>query len=105
MTLLNTLSNFGGTYPQYFVLKAVDMLTIAECQNDTGSYTCSSKDARLKCKEDGGVCTTFQDGYYVTSAIGIITGFILLLFFIRPNIIKLEQLPPKQWRLTKRYKK
>lgn len=32
MTLLNTVSNLGGTWPSYFVLKAVDWLTISECR-------------------------------------------------------------------------
>ncbi len=31
MTFLNTVSNFGGTYPQYFILKAVDWLTVGTC--------------------------------------------------------------------------
>jgi len=31
MTLLNTLSNFGGTWPRYFVLEAVDYFTVSSC--------------------------------------------------------------------------
>ncbi|KAF9580100.1 hypothetical protein BGW38_003385 [Lunasporangiospora selenospora] len=31
MTLLNTLSNFGGTWPRFFVLRAVDYFTISTC--------------------------------------------------------------------------
>ncbi|KAG0309741.1 hypothetical protein BGZ98_008877 [Dissophora globulifera] len=31
MTLLNTLSNFGGTWPRFFVLKAVDYYTVSTC--------------------------------------------------------------------------
>lgn len=29
--LLNTFSNFGGTWPKFFVLEAVDSFTIASC--------------------------------------------------------------------------
>lgn len=32
MTLLNTVSNLGGTWPSYFVLKAVDWFTFSECR-------------------------------------------------------------------------
>ena len=32
MTLLNTFTNLGGTWPKYFVLKGVDYFTIATCQ-------------------------------------------------------------------------
>lgn len=32
MTLLNTVSNLGGTWPRYFVLKAVDAWTTSECR-------------------------------------------------------------------------
>lgn len=32
MTLLNTVSNLGGTWPSYFVLKAVDLFTASECR-------------------------------------------------------------------------
>ncbi|CAO1623051.1 unnamed protein product [Parajaminaea phylloscopi] len=32
MTLLNTVSNLGGTWPRYFVLKAVDAFTRSECR-------------------------------------------------------------------------
>ncbi|CAO1622235.1 unnamed protein product [Sympodiomycopsis kandeliae] len=32
MTLLNTVSNLGGTWPSYFVLKSVDKFTTSECR-------------------------------------------------------------------------
>ncbi|ETW87634.1 mfs acetyl-CoA transporter [Heterobasidion irregulare TC 32-1] len=32
MTLLNTFTNLGGTWPKYFVLKGVDFFTIATCE-------------------------------------------------------------------------
>ena len=37
MTLLNTFTNLGGTWPKYFVLKGVDFFTIATCQVQAGS--------------------------------------------------------------------
>ena len=32
MTLLNTISNLGGTWPRYFVLKMVDFFTVSMCR-------------------------------------------------------------------------
>jgi hypothetical protein len=29
--LLNTISNLGGTWPRFFVLKGVDMFSVATC--------------------------------------------------------------------------
>jgi hypothetical protein len=38
MTLLNTFTNLGGTWPKYFVLKAVDFFSIATCEvSESGS--------------------------------------------------------------------
>ena len=31
LTLLNTVSNLGGTWPRYFVLRGVDLFTKASC--------------------------------------------------------------------------
>lgn len=31
MTLLNTVSNLGGTWPRFFVLKGVDAFSLATC--------------------------------------------------------------------------
>lgn len=31
LTLLNTVSNLGGTWPRYFVLRGVDFFTQATC--------------------------------------------------------------------------
>jgi hypothetical protein len=31
MTLLNTFTNLGGTWPKFFVLKGIDLFTVASC--------------------------------------------------------------------------
>lgn len=46
MTLLNTVSNLGGTWPRYFVLKAVDSFTVSECRVATLASP-PSEDRRL----------------------------------------------------------
>jgi hypothetical protein len=34
---LNTFTNLGGTWPKYFVLKGVDLLTVASCKAKEGA--------------------------------------------------------------------
>jgi hypothetical protein len=65
MTLLNTLSNFGGTYPQYFILRLVDLLTVAECRSAVPTspevteftpFSCHSRALKQSCVEAHGEC-------------------------------------------------
>ena len=105
MTLLNTLSNFGGTYPQYFVLKAVDALTEATCSpTDQSSFTdafaCNTKALKQKCKDANGTCDITQDGYYMVGILGAALGLISVFLFIRPRILQLERLPSSKWRVA-----
>ncbi|KAJ1567152.1 hypothetical protein HK096_010802 [Nowakowskiella sp. JEL0078] len=43
MTLLNTIANLGGTWPNFFVLKAVDYFTDATCHFENEGYSKSTK--------------------------------------------------------------
>jgi hypothetical protein len=99
MTLLNTLSNFGGTWPQYFVLKAVDVFTIATCS--LGNTDCATKNLKAECIAAGGACSITRDGYYAVNSISVLLGLISLIAFIKPNIYQLERLAPVKWRLNK----
>ena len=51
MTFLNTLSNLGGTWPKYFVLKLVDYLSKSHCSvpNSTETFTCIQETYKKKC--------------------------------------------------------
>ena len=40
LTLLNTITNLGGTWPKFFVLWAVDVFTVTECHLDNGTGAC-----------------------------------------------------------------
>ncbi|KZV95602.1 MFS general substrate transporter [Exidia glandulosa HHB12029] len=106
MTLLNTASNLGGTWPRYFVLKAVDMFSVATCHVKEGTSEllikaaeCVSEHGKKDCKEIGGACVTEQDGYYTVSIVCIVTGTLLFIFFILPVAKKLEGLPKSSWRV------
>ncbi|KAF9183425.1 hypothetical protein BGZ51_004043 [Haplosporangium sp. Z 767] len=104
MTLLNTLSNFGGTWPRFFVLKAVDYLTISMCSvqdaNDA-AFSCASEPGKSLCTELNGECLMQRDGYYYVSSLCVTIGSLLLVIYIAPTIRYLEALNPKLWKLPK----
>ncbi|KAF9918684.1 hypothetical protein FBU30_011327 [Linnemannia zychae] len=104
MTLLNTLSNFGGTWPRFFVLKAVDYYTVSTCSvlNTEGQeFSCASEPGKSLCQDLQGQCTLLQDGYYYVNSICVTLGTILLFAYIAPTIRYLESLNPKMWKLPK----
>ncbi|GLB36522.1 putative acetyl-coenzyme A transporter 1 [Lyophyllum shimeji] len=103
MTLLNTFTNMGGTWPKWFVLKGVDLLTDATCQVADGIHLqtteCVSDHGKAMCKDINGVCITRRDGYYAMSAICMILGVLVLIGFIIPRALKLQALPTSVWRI------
>ena len=72
--LLNTFSNFGATWPKWFVYSAVDALTFRECAG-SGDVCLKSED----CGADGSCVMTF-DGYYAVSACCLVIGIAVLWF-------------------------
>ncbi|TBU26371.1 MFS general substrate transporter [Dichomitus squalens] len=104
MTLLNTFTNLGGTWPRYFVLKGVDYFSIATCKIDGASLSvkaqeCVSDHGRAACQKVGGECITEQDGYYIVSALCITFGVLSVLFFLIPTARKLQAVPTREWRI------
>ncbi|EPQ61121.1 MFS general substrate transporter [Gloeophyllum trabeum ATCC 11539] len=107
MTLLNTFTNLGGTWPRYFVLKGVDMFSIATCKvKEAGeelalkASECVSDQGKAHCADVGGECVTERDGYYWVSAICITFGVLFFVFYIAPTARRLQALPPARWRVT-----
>jgi hypothetical protein len=126
MTLLNTVSNLGGTWPRYFVLKAVDYFTVSACGAPgahhprsaaaaawtadklaaaSGAHAvigqeCVSDAGKAACAAVGGACHVLRDGYYATSSICIALGAVLLVVFITPVCRRLQALPPSAWRVS-----
>ncbi|CAG8539953.1 5879_t:CDS:10 [Paraglomus occultum] len=102
MTLLATFSNFGGTWPRFFVLGAVDYFTEATCSvpdADNTVLNCVGEQEKAMCKDNGGICTIERDGYYVVSMICIILGALTLFGFVRPQVKNLQRLEVKKWSL------
>ncbi|KAG0367696.1 hypothetical protein BGZ54_003448 [Gamsiella multidivaricata] len=105
MTLLNTLSNFGGTWPRFFVLEAVDYFTVSSCSvvNKKGEeFSCTAESGKSMCESLGGECVLQQDGYYLVSSMCVLIGGLMLVFYIAPTIRYLESLNPKKWKLDQK---
>ncbi|KAI6045025.1 acetyl-coenzyme A transporter 1-domain-containing protein [Pisolithus marmoratus] len=110
MTLLNTFTNLGGTWPKYFVLKGVDYFTVAYCTvKDTDTELvvraaeCVSEFGKEQCSNIGGECVTEQDGYYYVSAICVIFGVFFFIGYIIPTAHRLQAMPIRRWRVGSEY--
>ena len=118
MTLLNTISNLGGTWPRYFVLKMVDFFTVSMCRppldvdfskiekmlhmsNASLSLgECKSEAGLEHCSKIGGTCITIRDGYFATSTICIGLGVVTFVFFIVPICRRLQRIAPSEWHIV-----
>ncbi|KAH8120631.1 acetyl-coenzyme A transporter 1-domain-containing protein [Phellopilus nigrolimitatus] len=107
MTLLNTFTNLGGTWPRFFVLKGVDFFTIATCKvEEGGSETilqateCVSDLGKAHCADIGGTCVTERDGYYIVSATCVLLGALILVLYAAPTARRLQALPVSKWRVN-----
>ena len=103
MTLLNTLSNLGGTWPKYFVLLAVEYYTVAPCsvKVDGLAFQCGSERANDTCTSSGGTCSYIQDGYYIVNWACFVLGLVSFVMYIRPSIEYLERLPKSAWKVDR----
>ncbi|KAK6459370.1 acetyl-CoA transporter [Scheffersomyces xylosifermentans] len=102
MTTLNTLSNYGGTWPRLILLYLIDKFTIENCiLGGLGeSYQIVGEDAKEKCKLGGGRIEVVRDGYYYTNTICVIIG-ILTLIWVKRKTAYLQSLPNSAWRVNK----
>ncbi|KAH7381640.1 acetyl-coenzyme A transporter 1 [Pyrenochaeta sp. MPI-SDFR-AT-0127] len=114
MTLLATVSNLGGTFPRYFVLKAVDIFTSATCQPPTvppktellkgplvtQSFSCSLELDKHRCRDGGGICNVTTDGYYIVNILCIVIGVVTFWGYIKPAVMRIQALPLRAWRLA-----
>jgi MFS transporter, PAT family, solute carrier family 33 (acetyl-CoA transportor), member 1 len=104
----------GGTFPRYFVLKFVDMFTVATCippttppksemlKGDlvTKPFSCALEADKHRCRDGGGFCNVTTDGYYVMNIICIIIGVVTFWGFIKPAVMRIQALPLRAWRLS-----
>ena len=107
------MSNLGGTFPRYFVLRLVDYFTTAVCQPGaadstahlkgplvTEAFSCAVQSEKERCTNGGGICEMQRDGYYVVNILCVLAGTVAFTMFIRPQVLRLQALPLKAWRST-----
>lgn len=110
------MSNLGGTFPRFFVLKFVDIFTKATChpavdpskavlaalKSDliTQAFSCVQAEEKHRCENGGGSCVIERDGYNYVNVLCVIFGIVTFWGFIRPAALKLQNLPMKAWRLN-----
>ncbi|KAK5114651.1 hypothetical protein LTR62_002224 [Meristemomyces frigidus] len=112
MTLLATVSNLGGTFPRFFVLRFVDAFSVATCIPPanapadlksaliTEPFSCVLEAEKHRCLNGGGVCDVSRDGYYIVNILCVVFGIVTFWGFIKPRALALQALPMRAWRLS-----
>lgn len=105
MTLLNTLSNFGGTWPRIVVMWMISSFTVSRCEVPSlgKDYLLYGSEKSQECLVDldpSGKITVVRDGYYVVNALCILLGLLLYFGFLRRQAQNLQHLPISSWRCT-----
>jgi hypothetical protein len=119
MTALNTVSNFGGTWPKAAALWAVHKLSAAECVLPDGtpptttttttmgavgmeaatappSIGCETGEGMSACRAAGGVCNDIAEGYYPVAAACFVIGALVVLR-LPDRLARLEQVKRRAW--------
>ena len=107
------MSNLGGTFPRYFVLRLVDAFTSAVCHPGkpnpakelkgplvTQAFSCAIQPEKERCLAGGGTCEMVRDGYYIVNIICVVVGVLTFVAYIRPKVLQLQALPLRAWRLA-----
>ncbi|KAL0268652.1 UNVERIFIED_CONTAM: hypothetical protein PYX00_010502 [Menopon gallinae] len=99
MTLMNTLANAGGTWPQSLSLWLVDHLSVKQCSTDALNNCANS--VKLKaCESTNGICVTKIDGYYAEVVLCTVVGCLWLIWG-RKAIKKLDSFSVKSYSIEK----
>lgn len=83
MTLVNTIANFGSTWPKFFVLYLVDYATVKKC--------------------DDGHCEVLSDGFYAVS-FACLSIAVCWFIWMRNRLLRLQSWDLKKWRYTEEVK-
>lgn len=109
MTTLNTLSNYGGTWPKLIIFYLIDKFTVAKCVPsanistaiaETLDFYISSESLKEQCTAAGGNVVFLRDGYYYTNFICITCG-VFILIWVKKKTTHLQSLPNSAWRVNK----
>ncbi len=103
MTLLNTVANLGGKWPNSVVLFAAEGLTRRACDGAAGAGAaaaaagaCADAAAREACGAAGGACALRADAFMPLTAACTLAG-IAWLALMRGRVLAMGALPPSAW--------
>ncbi|RKP28345.1 hypothetical protein METBISCDRAFT_20764 [Metschnikowia bicuspidata] len=100
MTSLNTLSNYGGTWPRLIIFYLIDRFTVAHCRlGPTTGYLIHTEGQKQDCLGVGGQVHIVRDGYFWMSAICIMLG-VVIFFWVKRKIVHLQAMPQSAWRVN-----
>jgi len=101
LTLLYTINNLGGTWPNFFVFYLVDILTFSKCSlvSTDQTYTCTSQ-ATNECTINHGICLTIMDGFYIVGILTILCG-LTFNYYAKHKYLPLQNQPSLAWKITK----
>ncbi|CAM9129657.1 unnamed protein product [Laminaria digitata] len=100
MTLLNTIANVGGKWPNSLSLYLLEALTFSHCVTESGdgvdSASCATDDGRQLCLDADASCVVWLDGYYVQAVACTVIGVVWLCVFAR-RVLNMQELPAQAW--------
>ena len=101
ITLLNTLSNFGGTWPRIIVMSMINHFTVSRCQVSSTHEDYILRGSSERCSGDPfAKVTMITDGYYVVNSLCVCLGLVLYFTFLKRQAQRLQLLPVSAWRCT-----
>jgi PAT family acetyl-CoA transporter-like MFS transporter 1 len=103
MTLFNTAMNLGSKWTGVLSLFLIPKLTFAHCVINTNASFVRIEAACVEseeCANIGGTCITDYDGYVLLAILCSIVG-VFWIIMLRPLIMRLEQIPQLEWRISK----
>lgn len=102
MTLLNTLSNFGGTWPRLLIMSMINYFTVYECYIPSANQSITYRGGSMeKCTEGlNGKISILTDGYYITNGVCVIFGLVLYFGFLKKKAQQLQTIPVDSWRCS-----
>ncbi|CAB1106112.1 unnamed protein product [Ectocarpus sp. CCAP 1310/34] len=100
MTLLNTIGNVGGRWPNSLSLYLLEKLTFSHCVTEGGDIveaaSCATDQGKQLCTGAEGSCVVWLDGYTVQAWGCTLIGLIWLGFFAR-RVQRMQDLPAEAW--------
>lgn len=105
LTTLNTISNYGGTWPRLLIFFFIDKLTKATCDAPANAldpsqfgFAANTEPLKERCRLLGGHVTILRDGYFYTNFFCISCGVVILLW-VKRKLTYLQSLPNTAWRV------